>query len=124
MNFMNKRSHCKECNVTFVRFSETQVYCNACLTNAYYEELFRKKTHDKNCEFCGRAFETNMSDKNYCSAVCRVELAKIKTPNQVPTSSNPYSRVDLALQNKIKKEDASFHRKQFARYLKATKWDM
>lgn len=124
MNFMNRRSQCKECKLTFVRSSETQVYCTACLTDAYYQELFRKKTHTNACEFCGMSFETQMPDRNTCSAVCRIELAKIKTPNQVPTSHNPYSAVDLRLQQRSREAREDLSQRQFDRYIKGSKWDM
>lgn len=59
-----------------------------------------------------------------CCAICRVELSRIKKPMRLETTANSYLGIDKDLQKKAAEEKVDFQLKRFARYLKATTWEM
>jgi len=78
MNHLKRRSICKQCHLTFVRDTETQVYCFGCLTEANYKKhgvYGKKDPKKKKCLVCN-AFFTPRFGEGTCSIQCRQEATR------------------------------------------------
>ena len=76
MNHLKRRSICKKCSVVFVRDSDIQVYCNACLVDAKLDKMFNTTTYKKTCQMCGKVFKSKCSHTKFCSEECKVDKAE------------------------------------------------
>jgi len=75
MNHLKRRSICKSCRVTFVRDSETQVYCFGCLQEAELvaKGFYKTEPRKKKCLACGTMFSP-MKGSSTCSSQCREQI--------------------------------------------------
>lgn len=104
--YLIKRSICKKCSVIYVRDSETQVYCNACLIDAKLFADFHRKYYTRACLKCGISFKSIFEDENFCSDKCN------------PSSSYMAQIIEEDAENKILNDN------KFKYYLKGKNWDM
>ena len=71
---------CERCGEMLFRVPSNQKYCPTCrkavdveqqkAANEKRREKRKRRTVEKHCEFCGKAFETSSRKKIYCSLDC------------------------------------------------------